>query len=221
MSNLQNYASTGSDYCPPWSFQQRISDEQRNNALPQRSSKPYDSTLRFSFEYNCSKKNEPPLIISTREQLEDLRRKMDLNISEIAQILFVPKSILYDGLIESVELKLHPDNQQRLNSIYDLFLIWNAKNVGRVGVYLNKVIPGESSSLFTLLKERHLDKQRICKVMDHIQQLKELQRKKEESRERFLREHGFEAVSKEAREYNLNYFIRNAGLHGNGTKRKD
>ena len=178
-----------------------------NNLIPE-----YEIPISRYFKYEFFF-SEQPKEDSIRVQIENLRRKMGLNISEIAEVLFVTRPTIYEWL-GNEDAKLHSFNQQRLNLIYELFLIWDKKNIGRIGSnYFHKMIMSENKSLFMLLTEEELNKERICNVMNQIQELKEIQNKNDELRKTFLQQHGFEEVSKEAREDNLNKFIRNIGLN--------
>lgn len=182
----------------------------RFNALPQ----SYEFPMSVFFS-PCSLRNiefKQSQIIPIKVQIENLRKKMGFNISEIAEILLVARPTIYDWL-ELEDIKLHYANQQRLNLIYEFFINWDSQNLGRISSYLYKILSNEHSSLFELLKAKDLDKQRIYNIIDQIQYSIKMQHTTDNSRMEFLKNHGFEEVSKDAREDNLNNFIRSVGLN--------
>lgn len=136
------------------------------------------------------------LSITPHEQLNQIKRLMGLNILEIASILLVTRPTVY-GWIESKKIGIRKNNQERLNSIYEISKSWKSKGLGRVENYLHKPIGVENISLFDLLKSDTLNLSKIYNYLDNIAQIMLKQRLDDKAHESALRKHGFRAISKE------------------------
>lgn len=132
---------------------------------------------------------------SVKTQLDNLRKKMGLNISEIAAMLLVSRPTIYEWI--DLENKLRKSNQTRLDNIYDLCLYWEKKNLGHLGIYLYRKIGNQQDSLFSMLSKKALNKEQICFVLDQVGEVIADAQKKRAAHDELLKKHGFEEISKE------------------------
>lgn len=141
----------------------------------------------FSSKEKSVAKSTMTTIASTKDQIEDLRWHMGLNISEIASILRVKRPTVYEWLEEKTR---RPRKQKRLEKIHTFCKTWKKFGVGRIGSYLYKVLDG-NKNLFNLLNDDVLDEALIVKALSRIKDnLIRIQNEKKQ-REEVLKKDGF------------------------------
>jgi excisionase family DNA binding protein len=132
-----------------------------------------------------------PTITGTKEQIEDLRWSMGLNISEIASLLRVKRPTVYEWLKEKT---LRPRKQKRLAKIHNLCKKWKAFAIGRLDNYLYKTLDG-NKNLFSLLNEENLREDLIDKVLHKIKDDLMCAQNKKTQRDATLKQAGFHHIS--------------------------
>lgn len=152
--------------------------------------------LNEAFSYNLNQ------FIFAYEQLNQIKQSMGLNILELSAILHVSRPTIYDW-IESKKENIRKQNQERLNSIFEISKIWKIKDLGRLGNYLHKPMMFSNISLFELLKSEKLNLDEIKVYLDDVAQVVLQKRQEGEAHEKLLQKHGFEPVSKEDMEDRL------------------
>ena len=105
-------------------------------------------------------------IISIQEQIDNLQFRMGLNISEIAKIMLVTRSTIYNW-IKYMSL-INRKNQIRLDLIHSICEKWEKKNVGILGQYKYKKPRGTNKHLIDLLCEPHINIIEVISLLDEI-----------------------------------------------------
>ncbi len=148
-------------------------------------------------------------IKSICEQLAAIQKVLGLNRLALASVLQVSRPTLYEWL-NSKKSTLHKKNQERLDSLYEISKKWKCKNLGLVNGYLHKPIGAAQHSLFSLLKSDELNISEINKSLTEIETFITKKQKKDKLHEALLLQHGFEPVSQEKIQNNLDdLFFRN------------
>jgi hypothetical protein len=203
---------------------------------PENSNLEVEATIRIEKSDDCIKSNDfrwwlnmnpytgsgcpcrtrsPPLeeylknsnyLICPREQINDLRKCMGLNISEIAEILHNTRTTIYEWL-NTDNPNLRPENQERLDQIHKICLYWKKKDLGRLSGYTHKITL-EDQSLFHLLITDIIHEKIIYRVLDSIANTILNARKQESQREENLKQQGFKELNKKERKNNLDRFIQ-------------
>ncbi len=145
-------------------------------------------------------------LILPRDQINNLRKFMGLNISEIAEILHTTRTTIYEWL-NSENSNLRHNNQERLNQMHEICLYWKEKNLGHLSGYTHKIIR-EGQSLFHLLTTDIINQQIIYNALESIANTIVSMRQQELQREQNLRTKGFKEISKKERKNNLDRFIQ-------------
>lgn len=164
-------------------------------------------TLQFNLEQLLP---EAPKISSTKNQIIFLRKKMGLTISEIGQIMDVSRRAVYDW-IENDTPKLRSENQIRLDDVCELAEYWGKKKLGRLGSYLRKKISNEDISLFSLLLDKKLKKDKIRNLLDQIESSISKEIREKIAHETLLKRHGFEKISDEEMNKSFNNIVQKIG----------
>ncbi len=141
-------------------------------------------------------------IKSVPEQLAHIQKFLGLNVLALASILQVSRPTIYEWL-DSKESTIRKKNQERLYSIYKISKKWARKNLGLINSYLHKPIGSAQSSLFSLLKSNELNVSEIDQCLVEIEKFIIKKRKKDKAHNDLLLNHGFEPVSQEHIDDNL------------------
>jgi len=152
---------------------------------------------------------EESKVISAKTQIDALRKKMGLNMSEIASIMNVSRQSIYDWI--GGASKLRREHQEKLDALSDICSLWSQKNLGRLGSYLYKKVNSENESLFELFQDKNFNKEYIVQILEKIEQAKMSHRRNVESHKSNLRKYGFEEISEEEMEKNLDKITRKIG----------
>ena len=132
--------------------------------------------------------------ISAQEQLNNLRKHMGFNISELARIIQVKRPSIYEWL----ELKSpNPKNQERLDLIYSFYQYWKEKDVGKIGQYMYRKITQDGRSLMDLLEEDNIDETQVNETLDIIAASLLKVAKENAARDVLLESKGFKPISKD------------------------
>lgn len=128
--------------------------------------------------------------------MEFLRKKIGLGFFEIKSMT------IYTESSKHINIK-------RLHKIYELFEIWDYENLGRMSpLFYDKILPGECNSLIHYLCQPTLEEEIISRIIHEISVRQTIGIQQEKDHEQWLLDHGFEPVSKEQRQENLDFFIR-------------
>ena len=152
---------------------------------------------------------EESKVISTKAQIDDLRKKMGLNMSEIATIMGVSRQAIYDWIDD--DSKLRREHQARFDILTEICLLWSQKKLGRLGSYLYKKINNENKSLFELLQDKIFDKKYIIQMLEKIEQAKMSHKENLESHKSILEKYGFEEINEKEADKNLDKITRKIG----------
>lgn len=142
--------------------------------------------------------------IGAKEELENLRRQMGFNISELAKIMKVKRPTIYEWLDSKDP---NPKNQARLGLIYSFCERWHELEPGRLGPYKYKKML-HSKCLIDLLAEEKINKQGIMNLLNMI--AKHLLRaiEKRAASDALRHSEGFDPMSKEQKIAALKKFAR-------------
>ncbi len=143
-------------------------------------------------------------LILPEKQINEIRRYMGLNISEIATILHTTRTTVYEWL-KSSNPNLRSDNQYRLNQIYKICICWKGKQLGRLKAYAHKIVLNDES-LFDVMTKDILNQNVIYEALDIIAKAIYEAKIQEQQHEQNLQIQGFKEVSKEERRSNLDRF---------------
>lgn len=132
--------------------------------------------------------------INAKQQLDNLRKYMGFNISELARILRVKRPTIYEWLAYKSP---NPQNQTRLDFIYVLCQKWIEKGAGRIGRCLYRKVTQDNRCLMDLLEDKTINETQVNDTLDMIAEsfLKTISEHTE--REELLKSEGFEPISKE------------------------
>ena len=102
---------------------------------------------------------------STQQQIDNLRRHMGFNISELAKIMQVKRPTIYEWLTGKPPNR---KSQNRLDEIYDFCQRWTEKKAGKLGRYIYRKITQDNKCLMELLEDDVLDTLQINGALDLI-----------------------------------------------------
>ena len=159
---------------------------------------------------NCLSTNKQPAlsddakIPSVKDQIDGLRNKMGLNISELAHILLVKRPTIYAWLDNKEPNK---SNRKRLDIIYKLCSKWGRNGLGEIRDYLYRSIGARKPLLF-LLEEKQLDETLITQVLDQIEITMSRNRREYAERAALLEKHGFKPLDQEELAFRLRCMTR-------------
>lgn len=159
-----------------------------------------ESQLRQELAYRESINEN--LVLSSSQQLAEIKQNMGLNILEMAAILHVSRPTVYDWFASKKTIR--KNNQARIDILYDVCRKWKIKGLHRMGSFLHKKIGESNLSLFDLLKSEILNQKEINKHLDIITQIILQKSHKDKAYDDMLRKHSFDPVSKENMEDRLN-----------------
>lgn len=103
-------------------------------------------------------------ITAPREQLSIIKSHLGLSITNLAIVLHVQKSTIYQWLSGTVPEQA---NIQRLNDLYEIALAWRDLCKHGLESYLQYPIPG-GHTLLKLLNQNFLQKRKIINMMPSI-----------------------------------------------------
>jgi DNA-binding XRE family transcriptional regulator len=131
--------------------------------------------------------------VTPKEQINDLRKYMGFNISELAKIIKVKRPTIYEWLEGKSP---NPRNQTRLDLIYSFCKRWKEMGAGRLGRYMYRNVTQDNKCLMDLLEEKIINEGQINKVLDVIAASLFESKKGRAAREKILKSEGFESISK-------------------------
>lgn len=143
--------------------------------------------------------------ISFKEKIIELRRVTGLNILEMSSVLKVSRPAMYswmDGTVEIKPNKANCDALDRLNILHSIFLNWNSAKLGRLTSYLYQPMEN-NQSLFALLTADTINAKTIKHVLESTKAVVNDKMVREEKHKAFLKNHGFDEISKEDMEDRL------------------
>ena len=150
------------------------------------------------------KKQETFNTETTQDQLNNLRKYIGFNISEISNMLLVKRPTIYEWLESNNEPS--QKNQARLNIIYNLFKNHFYQQSPKIKNFLYKKTYNEES-LFSLLTKEYIDEPLIKKIALNIQESLLMQQQKRTERENLLAREGFTLVSQKHKQKVLTRLI--------------
>ncbi len=157
------------------------------------------SELRQEWAYSLSTKD---FIISSSQQLAEIKQNMGFNIIEMAAILHVSRPTIYDWFVSTNTIR--NNNQTRIDVLYEVCKKWKSKGLHRLGSFLHKKIGENNMSLFDLLKNEVLNQKEIGRYIDTIAQAILQKKQDDEAYEDLLKKHYFEPVDKKDMDNRLN-----------------
>lgn len=142
---------------------------------------------------------------STEQQINDLRKYMGFNISELAKILQVKRPTIYEwiaGKFPSYK------NQDRLDLIYTFCQRWMEKKVGKIGRHMYRNVTKDNKSLMDLFEADDFDRLQINAALDLVASIISKTIKERSEIDKILKSEGFEPISKEEQKARLMRFSR-------------
>ncbi len=137
-------------------------------------------------------------MLSPKKQINDLRKNIGFNISEIAAILHVQRPTIY-GWLESNRAMPRKINQKRLNEIYNICEKWFQKNLEHINCYLDRPIHN-GQSLLDLLTKKNLNSKIIYAAFEQLEKIIKEDDSDLEQHNNFIKKHGLEERVKLHRE---------------------
>ncbi len=142
------------------------------------------------------------------QQINGLRTIFGANLSEIAAMLGVSRTAVYDWIKSN---NLSSKNRARFEEVQDLAYAWKNMEVGRLGGYLHRVISPHTQSVFQLLTQKSLNKAEIIALFKDISEMIKEKQIILAEQAKFLEKHGIKTPSEKEAFKDFNKFISSIG----------